>query len=61
MLLYLQLVVLKDRQSAALQELHGGRMGGYLGEERTCRKLQERFCLLPKFQGMVLKLSTLCH
>ena len=34
-------------------------MGGHLGEERTYKKLQERFYLLPKFQGMVPKLSTL--
>ena len=41
--LYLQLVVSKDQQNKILQEIHGGRMGGHLGEERTFKKLQEQF------------------
>ena len=41
--LYLQLVVPKDQQNKILQEIHGGRMGGHLGEESTFKKLQEWF------------------
>ena len=41
--LHLQLVVPTEQQSSTLHEIHGGRMAGHLGEDRTFKKLQERF------------------
>ena len=41
--LHLQLVVPTEQQSSILDEIHGGRMAGHLGEDRTFKKLQERF------------------
>ena len=49
--LHFQLVVPKDHQASVLQEIHGGRMGGHLGEDRTFKKLQERFYWPGYFQS----------
>ena len=41
--LHLQLIVSTEQQSSILHEIHGGRMVGHLGKDRTFKKLQEHF------------------